>query len=195
MAFRWTESGGIVLVGDPAAQWSIAYAISADGATTVGANYYNDLPQAFLSGVDGISRSLSAFPGVATQALAVSGDGSIIVGYIRAFQLVPAPLAALTSADPMSVADDEAFIWDAQHGMRSLKNVLLTEFGFNLNLAGWELRSATGISRNGTVIVGNGINPAGQQEAWVVTIPEPGAAGVLILTSAMTALRRPVRRK
>ena len=48
-----------------------------------------------------------------------------------------------------------------------------------LDLAGWQLTEATGVSANGRTIVGNGINPDGQQEAWIATIPPIGLAGDL----------------
>lgn len=41
-----------------------------------------------------------------------------------------------------------------------------------LNLTGWRLSSASGISADGTVIVGTGYNPASQQEAWRAVVPE-----------------------
>ena len=61
--------------------------------------------------------------------------------------------------------------------MRELKAVLETEFG--LDLDGWELQSARGISANGLVIAGQGINPDGEYEAWIATLPEP-STGVLV---------------
>jgi hypothetical protein len=48
----------------------------------------------------------------------------------------------------------EAFLWDAANGLRSLKTVLTTQFG--LDLTGWRLTEATGISDDGKVIVGTG---------------------------------------
>ena len=36
-----------------------------------------------------------------------------------------------------SVSGTEAFIWDSVNGMRSLKEVLITEYG--LDLSGWTL--------------------------------------------------------
>jgi hypothetical protein len=82
-----------------------------------------------------------------------------------------------------------AFIWDAQHGMRNLQSVLEADYG--MDLTGWQLTSAVDISDDGLVIAGNGINPLGQSEGWVVrleAIPEPatlvlfvvGACGVVM---------------
>lgn len=54
---------------------------------------------------------------------------------------------------------------DAFNGIRNLKDVL-TNGG--IDMTGWELTAATAISTDGSVIVGYGINPDGQQEAWVI---------------------------
>jgi uncharacterized membrane protein len=106
-AFRWTEAGGMVGLGD--------------------------LPGGSFS----------------SGAIAVSADGSVIVG------------SSLTDIG------SEAFIWDATHGMRNLKSVLTAS---GLNLAGWTLTGAGGISADGFTIAGVGINPQGQTEAWRATL-------------------------
>lgn len=62
---------------------------------------------------------------------------------------------------------------------------LVSDFG--LNLSGWTLTGAVGISDDGTRIVGAGIDPAGAQESWLVTIPEPGSG--LLLLAAFAFLR------
>jgi hypothetical protein len=60
--------------------------------------------------------------------------------------------------------------------MRSLKEVLELDFG--LNLAGWTLERATGVSDDGSVIVGYGTNPSGVREAWRAVVPRtPGICG------------------
>ena len=91
-------------------------------------------------------------------AEAVSADGRITVGCSDAG--VPT-----------------AFIHDDVNGMRSLEEVLTTEYG--LDLTGWQLASATDISADGLVIVGQGTNSAGRQVNWVATMPEPAALTIL----------------
>jgi hypothetical protein len=83
-----------------------------------------------------------------SSACDVSADGSVIVGY--------------GSSDN----GREAFIWDATHGMRSLEEVLVNDYGHDPT--GWKLRSAEGVSADGLTIVGNGISPDGSWEGWVV---------------------------
>lgn len=88
----------------------------------------------------------------------MSADGSVIVG------------GALTSEGY------KAFIWDPQHGLRALQDVLTG--GLGLDLSGWSLMMANGISDDGTTVTGTGIRN-GRLEAWVAVIPEPRAAVVL----------------
>jgi hypothetical protein len=65
-----------------------------------------------------------------------------------------------------------SFIWEEGRGMRLLEEVLLTDYGFGQTgqLDGWQLGHASAISDDGTTIVGTGVNPQGQQEAWRVVL-------------------------
>lgn len=83
-------------------------------------------------------------------AKAASADGSVIVG------------------DPFQGSGDCTFIWEAQHGIRSLHEVLINDYG--LDLTGWQLSEARGISADGNTIVGFGTNPAGQNEGWIANL-------------------------
>ena len=103
-----------------------------------------------------------------SKAWNVSADGSIVVGYSE------------------SALGYEAFVWDTDNGMRNLKDVLEGDYG--LDLTGWTLREAWDISADGLTIVGYGINPDGNTEAWAATIPEP--ATVLLLSLGGLALLR-----
>ena len=49
--------------------------------------------------------------------------------------------------------------------MRSLQGVLVDDFA--LDLTGWTLTSATGVSADGSTIVGEGMNPDGFNEGWI----------------------------
>ncbi|HWI57522.1 MAG TPA: hypothetical protein VNZ22_09860, partial [Bacillota bacterium] len=133
----------------------IAYAISADGSTITG---YGTPPanvhEAFRWTLAGGLIGLGALPcNTWSIGRAVSGDGSVLVG------------------DPQISTCACVFIWDAQHGMRDLLSVLSTEHG--LNLAGWQLCRATGLSFDGSIIVGYGHNPLGQTEAWIANLAPP----------------------
>ncbi len=88
----------------------------------------------------------------------VSGDGSIVVG--------SASLESLNADSSVSPTNNinAPFLWDEARGMRDLADVLQLDYG--LDLSGWTLNEATGISDDGSTIIGNGRNPAGQSEAW-----------------------------
>ncbi len=77
----------------------------------------------------------------------------------------------------------QPFIWDADNGMRNLVDILTIDL--ELDLTGWTLYEATGISADGLTIVGNGINPNGNYEGWIATIPEPTTLLPLSLGAVM----------
>ena len=69
-----------------------------------------------------------------------------------------------------------AFLWEAALGLVDLNQFLPT---LGIDLTGWTLTEATGISADGLTIVGNGVNPDGRIEAWIAVIPEPAAMPLL----------------
>jgi len=92
----------------------------------------------------------------------------------------------------MGVVHRDAFIWDPEIGMRSL-GAYLESLG--VDLGGWDLWSATGISADGKTIVGYGENPLHQEEAFIAVIPEPATAvlvGFGLAGLAVTGRRRKV---
>ncbi|MDH4015831.1 MAG: hypothetical protein OEV20_00675 [Actinomycetota bacterium] len=104
--------------------------------------------------------SLPGAPVVRSRALATNGDGSLVVG-------------TAANAD----AEDRAFVWDAVGGMRDLKDVLTNEHG--LDLTGWILTSATGVSdpvSGGYFVTGAGVNPQGEPEGWVSFVIAPACS-------------------
>ena len=74
-----------------------------------------------------------------------------------------------------------------------LDEVLANDFG--VDLTGWTLSLATAISDDGMTIVGNGTNPSGDSEGWVVRLPEPARAiGLALGFAFVLALRARARR-
>ena len=66
--------------------------------------------------------------------------------------------------------------------------LLTSDFG--IDLTGWRLFEAVGVSGDGRTIAGNGLNPAGQLEAWVAVVPEPLAMPLAALAAGAGGLRR-----
>jgi probable HAF family extracellular repeat protein len=150
--------------------YSVAAAITPDGSVIVGASDSSSGDLEAFRWQDGAMLALGDLPGgqVLSGAFDVSADGSIVVGV------------------SWSAIDDEAFIWDAEHGMRNLQQVLVEDF--DLPVEDWQvLRVATGISDDGDTITGAGRNAQGDYQAWVVQgVPEPSTQ--LLQAAAMVAL-------
>jgi probable HAF family extracellular repeat protein len=173
-AFRWTASGMTGLGNFSGGLFhSIAYAISADGNVIAGysiptSGYHAAFRWTATNGMTGLGNLPCDTWSIAR---ATSGEGSVIVG------------------DPQIASGDCVFIWTATRGVRRLLDMLTNDYG--LNLTGWTLRSPTGVSQNGSVIVGWGINPAGQTEGWIADLTpalgiQRGAGHVVISWSTNT---------
>ncbi len=153
-AFRWTNETGMIGLGDfPGGEvYSFANAINDDGTVIVGSSWGENGTEAFrwtqqngMVGLGMMSSALGLTP--YSDAYAVSADGTIIVG----------------------LSTGQAAVWDVRHGFRSIAG-LLTASG--VDLTGWYLEQARGISADGRTIVGYGINPSGLYEAWVAVLPD-----------------------
>ena len=99
-----------------------------------------------------------------------------------------------TSADGSTVVGNsssssgwEPFVWDETNGMRALRQMLIDQ---GIDMTGWDLTEANGISGDGLTIVGYGTNPSGYTEAWIATIPEPSTALLLGLGLLGIGLQR-----
>lgn len=201
-AFRWTAGTGSVELtrfGGGSNQQSTAVAISRDGAVIVGAGH-PALTGAVLWAADGSPTLLGKLPGDGSAtATAVSRDGSVVVGSStdgagnsRAFRWTRqtgmldlgntvdgllASSASSVSGDGRIIvgsgrtsAGDVALIWDEDHGWRLLDAVLSGDY--QTPVTGWKLTGAAAISDDGHTIAGNGTNPQGQTEAWIVTLAD-----------------------
>ena len=157
-AFRWDSVTGLVDLGDlpGGGDRSIAMDASLDGGVIVGtgssANGFEAFRWAQSTGLVGLG-DLVPGASASSDAMAVSDNGSVIVG--RA----------------LGPNGYEAFVWDAVHGMRSLKQLLLADLGFTGISNNWQLTAATGVSADGLVVVGTGVNPLGQTEGWRAVLP------------------------
>jgi len=155
-AYRWTETTGMVGLGDFPGGYtnSLGFGVSADGSVVVGRGYSGAFDWSTHEGFRWTAQSglvpLGFAPGDDWSiAYAVSDDGNTIVGDNA----------------------NHAIIWDPVHQMRLLRDVLITDY--SLDLTGWELTTARGLSSDGNTIVGWGKNPAGQDEAWIAAGLKP----------------------
>jgi probable HAF family extracellular repeat protein len=191
-AFRWTSESGMVGLGDLPGGYSSSLAndVSADGSVLVGRGESESGSEALRwTSADGMI-GLGDLPGgrFLSEAYGVSADGSIIVG-----SSTVVTRTIIIDGTPFSADDPKAFLWDEANGMRPLDQVL-TSFG--LDLTGWWITAALGISDDGHTIVGYGTNPSGQREAWLAysddwstPVPEPGTAALLAIGLAAIAAR------
>lgn len=193
-AFRWTASGGLVRL--PA---GTGLATSFDGSVVAGSVGGDAYRWTAASGV----VPLEPPDGFGSVALAMSDDGSVIVG-TSSPSLEPSPFrwtAAIGMVDLGSLgdvglafggavsadgelafgkSDSRAFVWSSSSGMQDLRQVLATEFGLADELAGWTLFDVSDVSPDGLAMVGTGRNPEGQLEGWVAVVPEPSALALLV---------------
>ena len=147
---------------------------------------------------------------------AVTPDGSVIVGEsftpegfgfrwtpTEGLYIYDAPIAQRLR--PRAITDDGLTIVGQQRlGPGLFQAVIANETDFEplldmltreypelaTDLAGWSLTEATGISGDGSVISGYGIDPSGIERGWMLTVPAPGSIGFCILTAALSLQRR-----
>jgi len=134
VAFRWTAAGGRedygLLPGMPAQTW--AKAVSSNGTVIAGSIAGNPIESASVRIGSGLVQDLGILPNHhSSRALAVSGDGTIVVGQNMA-------------GSGTNYTSGQAFMWTAQTGMQPMPHLR----------PGGSLTQARGISRDGTTIVG-----------------------------------------
>jgi probable HAF family extracellular repeat protein len=143
-AFRWTKATGMKdlgVVGNR--KWGAAYGCSGDGLVVVGESFANRGRDevAFRWTQQTGMKGLGDLPGGRTlsEAEAANYDGSVVVGWSETGRGL------------------EAFVWDAQNGMRSVESVLAAK-GMTIP-AGWRLRAAAGVTSvgNAVIIVGTAV--------------------------------------
>ena len=184
-------SGAIGLSMLQDADTSTAACVSGNGSLIGGGcsfdvcNRFNSTPVTWSGGSIGLAGAPNGGIGeISPDGIAIAGI-SAGAGFIRINGItttLPGSMVAyavsyggLRAAGTTLTAPQTAMIWDATNGTRNLKTVLETDFG--LDLTGWTLGQARGISGDGSVIVGYGTNPSGQQEAWMAHVPSLDADG------------------
>ena len=182
-AFRWTAATGLQSLGIlPGGQGTDAFAISADGSVIAGVDSVNGFLRAFRWTAGGI-QDIGDLPGSnSTEAIGLSPDGSVATGdsgdalgtIFQAFRwtsgggmqdlgilaggsisqgrAITADNSIIIGASASSIGD-RAFLWTQSLGMVDLNEYLPL---YGLNLTGWTLTQASGISADGSAITGYG---------------------------------------
>jgi len=159
---------------------SQAEGVSADGSVVVGgsvsASACPSCWEAFRC-EDGVMTGLGDLPGrkFNSFALAASTWGRRVVGWSTAS------------------TGGEAFVWDADNGMRQLQETLEDDYG--LRLTGWTLDTVTDYTPDGSGIVGQGTNPSGNSEGFRAVVPAPEPSVRLQLWTALVSLLALARRR
>jgi len=174
VAFRWTAAGGRedygLLPGMPAQTW--AKAVSSNGTVIAGSIAGNPIESASVRIGSGLVQDLGILPNHhSSRALAVSGDGTIVVGQNMA-------------GSGTNYTSGKAFRWTAQTGMQPMPHLR----------AGGSLTQARGISRDGTTIVGmsqfDGTGGPIEAFRWTQSggmVPLPNLPGATILETFANA--------
>jgi len=172
-AFRWTPAGGMVglgtLNGTGFGTYSVAKAVNADGSVIVGQSSSNTVinpifmssGEAFRWTQGGGMVGLGALDPTdfESSALAVNADGSVVVGY---------------AIDQTFTY--HAFRWKADTGMKSVQSLLAAA---GVNVTGWNLEQANGVSADGNVIVGSGTDPDSNVQAWIARFSPVFGTGLI----------------
>ena len=161
---------------------SVAVAISSDGTIVAGNRFGTAFRWDTTNGLAGLSLSvardisgdgkmiLGQKAGIATYWTAETGlvsIGDLEGGTTNSIGLAANYAGSIIVGSGTSGAGTEAIIWDPTNGIRTVRSVLE---GQGIDLSGWILTEATGVSSNGTVIVGNGTNSNGKAEAWIAVL-------------------------
>lgn len=156
-AFRWTPNTGLQDLGLTTGTQSISDCISSNGLVIGGqATDKNGFWRAFRWTATTGLMDLGTLPNGPESAVDASNqDGSVLVGH------------SLTSG---SSSSDHAFRWTAKTGMQDLRSALQAA-GVHTADNWVALQVATGVSDDGTVIVGWGIGPQTTQFPFGVTTP------------------------
>lgn len=162
-ACLWTADATCVLIPNlpntARAKVARCFAIAADGSYAVGESVStangNELEPFRYHLASNWTEGLGIPPGGrSVAAIGVNSGGQRIVGYY------------FTDANP---ATRQAVLWREGRGWTLLSDYLTTEVGVSLH--GFQLLAVQGISSDGTVLVGEGVNVGGFREAWMARIP------------------------
>ncbi len=148
---KWTSAGGWASLFTG---YGAALSITADASTVTGRYGKGNAQEPLLwtsAGASGVGNASGTDAGTGWDI--ADDDANVIVG----------------TAQLVNTSDYVAIIWIEDQGTFQLKSWLEDNFG--LDLSGWTLENARGVSDNGLVIVGHGENSASDTEGFHVELP------------------------
>lgn len=205
IGWYWRADQGLVDYAlPPGAYVTSLIDIAADGSSFVGsAEVSGQAPRAFLWTDDGtIVTQLPAHspPGENVEvASEISADGRVVAGYTAFDPRVALRWDGITEPEVLgsfipggisgdgSIVVGDGFVWRDATGTTGLGDYL---GGFGIDVSGWTYLRATAISDDGFTIGGSGVNPLGQRQGWIATVPEPNTSLLLIAGLAFFVRRR-----
>ena len=198
-AMRWTENGGMQDLGIlPAGSYSYGFALSANGKVVTGVadSAMGELGFRWTQ-QQGMRPLLPLANGDSTAGYALSSQGNFIVGYSGTNAVrwnaagIPQDLGVLPGGF-FSVAyaisgsgklvgggaDNAAGGFSATLWTPTLGTVDLNTFLplVGIDTTGWNLEITTGISENGTTLVGVGTYQGSQVRGWILRMPLNGSS-------------------
>jgi uncharacterized membrane protein len=192
IAFRWSAATGMTAINGAQRAW----AVSADGRWVTGVMDDAGKTIAFRWSKE-IITPLPSLSTTRTEATAISADGSVIYGaYDTAqgtamFRWTAAGMESIPTISPTgritvtgTSADGRVAVgeildpmtwtqqvvrWSRYDGMVTMQEMLARKK--IAPAAGWSVVSLRGVSGDGNVIAGWGLDPSGNQRALVMTVP------------------------
>jgi hypothetical protein len=135
--FRWSEATGYTELAP--ASFRSETRISTDGSVVLGSLVPDGNPDGAVFRWTAETGAVNLTPGRASLATDMSKDGNVIV--------------ATSWEDAQNKGDEpqDTFIWDTEHGTRTLEQVLQDR---HIDATGWDFGNARSLSGNGKVLVG-----------------------------------------
>lgn len=135
--FIWSEAGGYTELAP--ASWASETFISADGSAVLGSIDPGGLTGTRAFRWTAASGVVELTPGTPSVALDIGDDGSVAVAY------------SWEEAQIEGAAPEATFVWDTEHGTRTLDEVLAQR---GVDTSGWEFRHPRALSGDGRVLLG-----------------------------------------
>lgn len=170
----WTSPTTWFTVGTlPGGTWSTGLAISDNGQVVAG------------TGDNGVaSQRAYRWTGAGIEDLGTLPTTNPLTGWSRTHAMTPDGLVIVGAGSMDLTLSNRAAMISSGAGLQNLNDYLPT---VGVNLAGWNLWETTGVSADGTVLVGNGTY-FGQERGWIVRDIPPVCAPKIYENSSAPAV-------